>query len=88
MLNQMLERDDAALDRVFQALPDPGRRLMVDRLSRGPASNPLDGHITHARVAQNGLVHPDAVSGRLYGAPAIQGRLADLPARGRGRPLG
>ena len=28
----------ADLDRVFQALADPGRRLMVDRLSRGPAS--------------------------------------------------
>jgi len=35
------------LDRVFQALADPGRRLMVERLSRGPASvselgKPLD----------------------------------------------
>ena len=38
MLNQVLERDDASLDRVFQALADPGRRLMVDRLSCGPAS--------------------------------------------------
>jgi len=26
------------LDRVFQALADPGRRLMVERLSQGPAS--------------------------------------------------
>jgi DNA-binding transcriptional ArsR family regulator len=33
MLNQI-----ADLDRVFQALADPGRRLMVERLSRGPAS--------------------------------------------------
>jgi DNA-binding transcriptional ArsR family regulator len=33
MLNQT-----ADLDRVFQALADPGRRLMVERLSRGPAS--------------------------------------------------
>src|SRR6202167_5558446 len=33
MLNQM-----ADLDRVFQALADPGRRLMIDRLSQGPAS--------------------------------------------------
>jgi len=33
MLNQM-----ADLDRVFQALADPGRRLMVERLSEGPAS--------------------------------------------------
>jgi DNA-binding transcriptional ArsR family regulator len=35
------------LDRVFQALADPGRRLMVERLSLGPASvselgRPLD----------------------------------------------
>jgi DNA-binding transcriptional ArsR family regulator len=28
----------ADLDRVFQALADPGRRLMLERLSRGPAS--------------------------------------------------
>jgi len=31
--------DQAAdLDRVFQALADPGRRVMVERLSQGPAS--------------------------------------------------
>jgi DNA-binding transcriptional ArsR family regulator len=28
----------AALDRVFHALSDPGRRSMLERLSRGPAS--------------------------------------------------
>jgi DNA-binding transcriptional ArsR family regulator len=28
----------AELDRVFQALADPGRRLMLDRLSQEPAS--------------------------------------------------
>jgi len=33
MLNQL-----AALDRVFQALADPARRGMVERLSRGPAT--------------------------------------------------
>lgn len=33
MLNQ-----GAALDQVFQALADPTRRWMVERLSRGPAS--------------------------------------------------
>jgi DNA-binding transcriptional ArsR family regulator len=33
MLNQL-----ADLDRVFHALADPGRRLMVERLSQGPAS--------------------------------------------------
>jgi DNA-binding transcriptional ArsR family regulator len=39
MLNQRAELDPALdLDRVFQALADPGRRLMVERLSQGPAS--------------------------------------------------
>jgi DNA-binding transcriptional ArsR family regulator len=33
MLNQ-----EADLDRVFQALADPGRRVMIERLSQGPAS--------------------------------------------------
>jgi len=33
MLNQ-----SAWLDRVFQALADPTRRIMIERLSRGPAS--------------------------------------------------
>jgi DNA-binding transcriptional ArsR family regulator len=28
----------AALDRVFHALADPGRRAMLERLTRGPAS--------------------------------------------------
>jgi DNA-binding transcriptional ArsR family regulator len=51
MLDQL-----ADLDRVFQALADPGRRSMVERLSRGPASvselaRPLD--ITLAAVVQH-----------------------------------
>jgi DNA-binding transcriptional ArsR family regulator len=33
MLNQVED-----LDRVFQALADPGRRVMIERLSQGPAS--------------------------------------------------
>jgi DNA-binding transcriptional ArsR family regulator len=33
MVNQATD-----LDRVFQALADPGRRLMVERLTQGPAS--------------------------------------------------
>jgi DNA-binding transcriptional ArsR family regulator len=33
----MLDQADD-LDRVFHALADPGRRLMLERLSRGPAS--------------------------------------------------
>jgi DNA-binding transcriptional ArsR family regulator len=38
MPHDVLEREAPDLDRVFQALADPGRRLMVDRLSLGPAS--------------------------------------------------
>jgi DNA-binding transcriptional ArsR family regulator len=30
--------NSAALDRMFQALADPARRIMVERLCRGPAS--------------------------------------------------
>ncbi|HYZ97525.1 MAG TPA: metalloregulator ArsR/SmtB family transcription factor [Acidimicrobiales bacterium] len=54
------------LDRVFHALADPGRRSMVERLSRGPASvsdlaEPLDMTLTavvqHVRVLEaSGLV--------------------------------
>ena len=35
MLNDLANPD---LDRVFHALADPGRRLMLERLGRGPAS--------------------------------------------------
>jgi len=46
----------AAVDRVFHALGDPTRRLILERLSRGPASvsalaKPLD--ITLAAVVQH-----------------------------------
>jgi DNA-binding transcriptional ArsR family regulator len=46
MLKHMLDYADD-LDRVFRALTDPGRRLMLERLSHGPASvselaKPLD----------------------------------------------
>jgi DNA-binding transcriptional ArsR family regulator len=54
------------LDLVFHALADPGRRSMVERLSRGPASvselaRPLDMTLTavvqHVRVLEaSGLV--------------------------------
>ena len=51
MLNQTL-----VLDRTFQALADPARRSMVERLSRGPASvselaKPLD--MTLSAVVQH-----------------------------------
>src|SRR5260370_40210423 len=39
MRNQVADRHAPAdLDRVFQALADPGRRQMVERLTLGPAS--------------------------------------------------
>src|SRR6266576_6846890 len=34
----MLNQGAPTLDRVFHALADPSRRVMVERLSRGPAS--------------------------------------------------
>jgi DNA-binding transcriptional ArsR family regulator len=42
-----MAREQASLDRIFQALSDPARRGMLERLSRGPASvselaEPLD----------------------------------------------
>ena len=37
ILKCMLDQT-AQLDRVFQALADPGRRVMMERLSQGPAS--------------------------------------------------
>jgi DNA-binding transcriptional ArsR family regulator len=37
ILKCMLDQT-AELDRVFQALADPGRRVMMERLSQGPAS--------------------------------------------------
>ena len=37
MINQSAVREPG-LDQVFHALADPSRRLMVDRLARGPAS--------------------------------------------------
>lgn len=37
ILKQVLNHQDS-LDAVFQALTDPGRRAMLERLSRGPAT--------------------------------------------------
>src|SRR5215831_9165488 len=61
MLNQAPD-----LDRVFQALADPGRRVMMERLSQGPASvselaRPLDMSLAavlqHVQVLEaSGLV--------------------------------
>jgi DNA-binding transcriptional ArsR family regulator len=64
MLDQL-----ADLDRVFQALADPGRRLMMERLSEGPASvselgRPLDMSLAavlqHVQVLEaSGLVRSE-----------------------------
>jgi DNA-binding transcriptional ArsR family regulator len=66
MLNQ-----GAALDQVFQALADPTRRWMVERLSRGPASvselakpltMSLPAVVQHLQVLeQSGLVRSEKV---------------------------
>jgi DNA-binding transcriptional ArsR family regulator len=66
MLNQ-----SAALDAVFQALADPTRRLIVARLSRGPASvsalaQPLDmslpAVLQHLQVLEgSGLVRSEKI---------------------------
>lgn len=66
MLNQR-----TPLDLAFQALADPTRRLMVDRLSRGPASvsdlarplaMSLPGVVQHLHVLEaSGLVRSEKV---------------------------
>jgi DNA-binding transcriptional ArsR family regulator len=66
----MLDHRDP-LDRVFRALADPGRRLMLDRLSRGSASvselaAPLDmslaAVVQHVQVlVDSGLINSEKV---------------------------
>jgi DNA-binding transcriptional ArsR family regulator len=61
----------APLDRVFQALADPSRRLMVERLTHGPASvselgRPLDmslaAVVQHVQVLEaSGLLRSEKV---------------------------
>ena len=65
LLKQMLNQS-TSLDLMFQALADPSRRMMVERLSRGPASvselaEPFDmalpSFVQHLRVLEDsGLV--------------------------------
>ena len=60
-----------SVDRVFHALADPTRRLMVERLSRGPASvtelaQPLDmtlsAVVQHLRVLESsGLIRSEKI---------------------------
>jgi DNA-binding transcriptional ArsR family regulator len=61
--------DSAQLDLMFQALADPARRMMLERLSRGPASvselaQPLDMSLPavmqHLQLLEaSGLVHSE-----------------------------
>jgi DNA-binding transcriptional ArsR family regulator len=75
----------APLDRVFQALADPTRLLMVERLSRGPASvsqlaQPLDMSLSavmqHLDVLEaSGLVRSEKV-GRVRTCQIVLGALS------------
>ena len=70
ILKQVLNQS-APLDRVFQALADPSRRLMVERLTCGPASvselaRPLEmslaAVVQHVQVLEaSGLVRSEKV---------------------------
>jgi DNA-binding transcriptional ArsR family regulator len=70
MLNQVAPQE-VQLDRVFHALSDPSRMVIVDRLSRGPASvselaRPLEislpAVVQHLQVLEeNGLVSSEKV---------------------------
>src|SRR3954466_15494203 len=70
ILKEMLNQA-ATLDRVFQALSDPSRRVMVERLTRGPASvselaRPLEislpAVVQHLQVLEaSGLVQSEKV---------------------------
>jgi len=63
--------DHAQIDRMFQALADPARRLMMERLSRGPASvselaGPFDMSLSavaqHLRLLQaSGLIASEKI---------------------------
>lgn len=67
----MLDQQSPPLDRVFQALADPTRRAMVDRLTEGPASvsdlaSPLpmslQAVVQHLQVLESsGLVQTEKV---------------------------
>src|SRR5262249_42918187 len=74
ILKLMLNHSTSAgpdLDHAFQALSDPSRRAMVERLTRGPASvselaEPLEmtlsGVVQHLAVLEDsGLVHSEKV---------------------------
>lgn len=66
--------DVQSLDRAFTALADPGRRAMVERLSRGPANVKhlaelggmrLPSALKHLRVLEDGGLVVSAKAGRI-----------------------
>jgi DNA-binding transcriptional ArsR family regulator len=71
ILKQMLNQQARSLDHVFHALADPTRRIMVERLCRGPASvselaqpftMSLPAVVQHLQVLEaSGLVLSDKV---------------------------
>jgi DNA-binding transcriptional ArsR family regulator len=73
----------ASLDRMIEALADPTRRAMVERLSRGPASvrelaaplpMSLPGVVQHLQVLEkSGLVTPKK--------PAVSAPALSMPGR-------
>ena len=69
-----LLNNSSSLDRVFQALADPTRRVIVDRLTRGPASvselaEPLDMSLPavhqHLQVLETSGLVTSAKAGRV-----------------------
>lgn len=66
--------DSSTLDRVFSALADPGRRGMVERLCRhpasvkelaGPAGMALPSALKHLRVLEEGGIVVSSKTGRV-----------------------
>jgi DNA-binding transcriptional ArsR family regulator len=66
--------DEAALDRMFQALADSSRRRMIDRLSQGPASvkelaaplsMALPTVLKHLAVLESGGIVSSSKTGRV-----------------------
>ena len=74
ILKLVLNYSSPALDQIFQALADPTRRVMIDRLSRGPASvselaAPLDMSLSavvqHLQVLESSGIVRSEKTGRV-----------------------
>ena len=77
MVGDVGDRPDV-LDRVFQALSDPSRRQMIDRLARGPASvtelarplrMTLAAVVQHVQVLEGSGLVASRKTVRMYLAP-------------------